>query len=88
MSATKKFLQNVKKHQETKKVDKFRGFLEDYLTILEKDQNISVLSHQRLYNQPLDDIEDSCYKYSRPCATFWDTNCCKKKYFLDQFQVH
>jgi serine protein kinase len=86
MSATKKFLQNVKKHQETKKVDKFRGFLEDYLNILEKDQNISVLSHKRLYNQikshgltALDETNDRCNKlFNGETVKIYD-------YFADQF---
>ena len=33
MSATKKFLENIKKHQETKKTKRFNGFLEDYLKL-------------------------------------------------------
>jgi len=69
MGATKKFLQNIKKHQETKKVKEFRGFLEDYLNILEEDQDISILSRKRLYNQiisygvtTLDETNDRCNK--------------------------
>jgi len=51
MSATKKFLQNIKKHQETKKIERFNGFLEDYLKLIEKDREIPVLAHKRLYKQ-------------------------------------
>ncbi len=66
---TKKFLQNIKKHRESKKVEKFSGFLEDYLQIVEKDTNISILAHKRLYNQllsqgvtTLDESNDRCSK--------------------------
>ena len=66
---TKKFLQNIKKHRESKKVEKFSGFLEDYLQVVEKDTNISVLAHKRLYNQllsegitTLDESNDRCSK--------------------------
>jgi|TARA_Y100000310_G_scaffold62230_1_gene57537 serine protein kinase len=51
MSVTKKFFQNIKKHQETKKIKRFNGFLEDYLKLIEKDREIPVLAHKRLYKQ-------------------------------------
>ena len=51
MGATTKFLKNVKKHQESKKTEKFEGFLEDYLLLLEKNKDIASLAHKRLYNQ-------------------------------------
>jgi serine protein kinase len=86
MSTTKKFLQNIKKHQETKAVKKFRGFLEDYLSILEEDQSVSVLSHKRLYNQiksygltTLDDTNTRCNKlFNGETVKIYD-------YFADQF---
>ena len=53
MSTTNKFLQNIKKHQESKKTEKFKGFLEDYLKLIEKNTNIPVLAHRRLYDQIL-----------------------------------
>jgi len=86
MSTTKKFLQNIKQHQESKKIERFHGFLEDYLTILEKDQNICVLSHKKLYNQiksygltTLDETNDRCNKlFNGETVKIYD-------YFADQF---
>ena len=86
MSTTKKFLQNIKEHQESKKTERFRGFLEDYLNILEKDQNICVLSHKKLYNQiksygltTLDETNDRCNKlFNGETVKIYD-------YFADQF---
>ena len=69
MSTTKKFIQSITQHQESKKVEKFSGFLEDYLKIIEKNKNIPVLAHKRLYKQIvsqgitiLDDSDERCNK--------------------------
>ena len=69
MSATTKFLKNIKKHQENKKVVKFSGFLEDYLKLLEEDKNLAVLAHKRLYSRiisegmtTLDETNERCNK--------------------------
>jgi len=69
MSTTKKFFQNIKKHQETKKVERFNGFLEDYLKLIEKDKEIPVLAHKRLYKQimshgvsTIDETNERCNK--------------------------
>ena len=53
MTTTNKFLKSVKTHQESKKEEKFSGLLEDYLHLLEKDPNIAILAHKRLYKQIL-----------------------------------
>ena len=45
-----KFLKLIGKHQEKKKVEKFRGTLGDYLKLLEKNNDITKLSHKRLYD--------------------------------------
>jgi serine protein kinase len=45
-----KFLKLVGKHREKKKIEKFRGTLEEYLKILEGDFNIAQLAHKRLYD--------------------------------------
>ena len=45
-----KFLKLVDKHQEAKKVEKFKGTLGDYLNLLEKDSGIAKLAHKRLYD--------------------------------------
>ena len=69
MNTTKKFLQSITQHQESKKVEKFSGFLEDYLKIIEKNNSIPVLAHKRLYKQIvsqgitiLDDSDERCNK--------------------------
>jgi serine protein kinase len=69
MTTTNKFLRSVKSHRESKKTEKFSGFLEDYLQLLEKDPNIAVLAHKRLYQQilgegitMLDETSDRCNK--------------------------
>ena len=69
MSATTKFLQSIKKHQKNKKIEKFEGFLEDYLQILEKDKEIAALSHKRLKQKilsygirTLDESDERCNK--------------------------
>ncbi len=45
-----KFLKLVAKHQETKKEEKFKGTLKEYLQIIEKNPTITKLSHKRLYD--------------------------------------
>ena len=69
MSTTKRFLQSIIKHQESKKIEKFAGFLEDYLKLIEVDNGIPLLAHKRLYNQivsqgitTLDDSDERCNK--------------------------
>ena len=69
MSTTNKFLNNIKKHQEEIKTEKFEGFLADYLKLIEKDKDITVLAHKRLYKQitssgitTLDESDPRCTK--------------------------
>ena len=45
-----KFLKLVKKHKEEKKSPKFHGDLSDYLKVLEKDSQVPILAHKRLYD--------------------------------------
>jgi len=47
---THKFLAAIKDHQGAKTIEKFEGFLPDYLDILEGDPKIAVLAHRRLYD--------------------------------------
>ena len=51
MTTTSKFLKSVKNHREGKIAEKFRGNLEDYLSLLEVNPDIAVLAHKRLYKQ-------------------------------------
>ena len=53
MTTTNKFLKSVKAHRESKTEKKFEGVLADYLLLLEKNPDISVLAHKRLYRQLL-----------------------------------
>ena len=69
MSTTNKFWRDIQKHREEKKIEKFEGCLEDYLQLLEKDQEIANLAHKRLYKQImsygmtlLDDSDERCNK--------------------------
>ena len=45
-----KFLKLVGKHQEKKKTEKFKGTLEQYLKLLEKNPHIPKLAHKRLFD--------------------------------------
>lgn len=49
-SKSDKFLKLVDKHQEKKKVEKFKGTLQDYLAVLEKNPSVTKLAHKRLYD--------------------------------------
>ncbi len=69
MTTTNKFLKSVKTHRESKKEEKFAGFLEEYLQLLEADPAIAVLAHKRLYKQilgegliVLDETDSRCNK--------------------------
>jgi len=45
-----KFLKLIEKHQERKKVEKFRGTLQEYLKLIEETNDITKLAHKRLYD--------------------------------------
>ena len=47
---SEKFLKLVGKHKETKKEKKFKGSMEEYLTLLEGSPQITQLAHKRLYD--------------------------------------
>ena len=47
---SEKFLKLVSKHQERKKEEKFKGTLEDYLKVIEKDTGVAKLAHKRLFD--------------------------------------
>ena len=48
MKKTTKFLSAVTKHQKKQSVEKFHGFLKDYLEILETDDSVCALSSSAL----------------------------------------
>tara|TARA_R110000824_G_scaffold168222_2_gene345253 strand:+ start:847 stop:2781 length:1935 start_codon:yes stop_codon:yes gene_type:complete len=69
MSITSKFLKNVEKHRNNKPADKFKGYLADYLLLVEADPLVANLAHKRLYTQmmsygltTLDETDDRCRK--------------------------
>jgi len=86
MSITSKFLKGVQRHRESKKTAKFKGALEEYLVLLEKDPSIASLSHKRLYKQivsygitTIDETNDRCNKlFDGETVKIYD-------YFADQF---
>ena len=43
MSITSKFLKNVEKHRNNKPADKFKGYLADYLLLVEADPLVANL---------------------------------------------
>jgi serine protein kinase len=86
MTTTNKFLTSIKKHQDSKKEEKFQGVLEDYLKVLEKDPLVAVLAHKRLYKEilskgmkTLDESDRRCHKLfnSEPVRVY--------DYFSSQF---
>ena len=44
------FLKIIGKHQDSKKTERFRGNLEDYLKIIENDSAVTKLAHKRLFD--------------------------------------
>jgi len=69
MTTTNKFLKSVRTHQESKKTEKFKGTLGDYLKLLEANPDIAVLAHKRLHRQilshglrTLDESDTRCNK--------------------------
>jgi serine protein kinase len=86
MSATNKFLKDIQKHRESKKIPKFEGCLEDYLRLIEKDAGITSLAHKRLYEQimsygltTIDETDPRCNKlFDGETVKIYD-------YFADHF---
>jgi serine protein kinase len=86
MSATTKFLQNIKKHQESKKIEKFSGTLKDYLQLIEKDKTIPLLAHKRLYNQIISHGITTIDESNKRCNKLFNGESLKiYDYFSDQF---
>ena len=86
MTATKKFLEKIKKHREGKKTEKFTGYLEDYLRILEEDPRIASLAHKRLYEQIMEQGVSNLDEGDERCNRLFDGEPVKiYDYFSDQF---
>jgi serine protein kinase len=50
VTKTNKFLSSITKHQKEQSKERFSGFLQEYLQVLEANTTISVLAHKRLYD--------------------------------------
>ena len=86
MTTTNKFLKSVKAHRESKKTEKFSGTLEDYLKLLEKNSEISVLAHKRLYKQILGEGVTILDETDSRCNKLFDGESVKVyDYFSSQF---
>jgi len=86
MTTTNKFLENVKKHREGKKTEKFKGTLEDYLKLLEKDKEIASLAHKRLYKQIVSHGVTQLDETNNRCRTLFNGEAVKiYDYFSTQF---
>jgi len=86
MSATSKFLENIKQHRNSKKVAKFSGFLEDYLKLVEQDSTITDLAHKRVYNQIMSYGLITLDETNPRCNKLFDGDAVKiYNYFSDHF---
>jgi serine protein kinase len=86
MSKTNKFLENIKKHRETKKTEKFHGNLEEYLKLVEEDKGIPILAHKRLYQQIISHGITILDESSPRCNKLFDGEKVKVyDYFSDHF---
>lgn len=84
--STKNFLKIIKKHRESKKKEKFRGFLEDYLELIEGDKDIAALSHKRLYKEILSRGLSTMGESDERCNKLFDGDSVKiYDYFSSQF---
>ena len=69
MGITNKFLEAIQTHKESAKREKFHGFLQGYLELIEKQDVSPVLAHKRLYDgiisygiETLDESNTRCNK--------------------------
>ena len=86
MTTTNKFLKSITAHRSGKKTEKFKGTLKDYLQLLEKDPEIAVLSHKRLYKQILGEGMITLDETNERCNKLFDGESVKVyDYFAGQF---
>jgi serine protein kinase len=86
MSITSKFLEDIQRHQETKKSKKFEGCLEDYLQLLEKNVDIASLAHKRLYEQIMSYGTTTLDEKDPRCTRLFDGETIKiYNYFSNDF---
>ncbi len=86
MTTTNKFLEQIKKHQESKKEEKFSGTLEEYLRLLEDESTIASLAHKRLYDEILSNGITTLDESDHRCNKIFDGEKVKVyNYFSSQF---
>ena len=86
MSVTNKFLETIQTHKEGTKKDKFHGFLQDYLELIEIGSIIPVLAHKRLYDGMVDYGIEILDESNERCNKIFDGEPVKiYKYFSTQF---
>lgn len=86
MGVTNKFLKRIKEHKESKKKEKFRGFLPDYLQLIEEKKAEPVLAHKRLYDSIIDYGVDTLDESDARCNKIFDGNPVKVySYFSNHF---
>lgn len=86
MTTTNKFLEQIKKHQESKKEKKFSGTLEEYLRLLESQTDIASLAHKRLYDEILSSGVTVLDENDHRCNKIFDGEKVKVyDYFSSQF---
>lgn len=86
MSVTNKFLKTIQTHKEGVKKDKFHGFLQDYLKLIETGRTVPVLAHKRLYDGIVKYGIEILDESSARCNKIFDGEPVKiYKYFATQF---
>ena len=86
MSKTNKFLSSVKKHEENKVETKFKGFLKDYLEILEPNPEVAALAHKRLFDTITSEGVTRMNESDPRCHKLFGGNTVKTyDYFQDSF---
>ena len=85
MTTTNKFLERIKEHRESKQDTPFKGVLEEYLQLLEKDKEIAALAHRRLYDQIMSYGLTTLDESDRRCNKIFDSEEVK---VYDYFSSH
>ena len=86
MTTTNKFLERIQEHRDLKKVEKFEGYLGDYLALLEDNKEIAALAHRRLYDQIMAEGLTVLDETNHRCNKIFDGEEVKVyNYFSDHF---
>ena len=86
MSRTNKFLENIQKHRAAVKSESFKGFLADYLALLEESSGVAALAHKRLYGQIMSHGVEVLDETNQRCRKLFDGDSVKVySYFEKHF---